>query len=209
MEKITLVQPMILLAVLSAFALCLPRIAFAHCDGLDGPVVQAARKALESGDIAPVLIWVQKKDEETIKDAFQKTLAVRGLDPSARELADLYFFETLVRIHRAGEGAAYTGLKAAGRDLGPAIPAADKALEEGRLEPLAELVRQTVEDGLREQFEQTLARKKFEKGDTEAGRKFIAAYVTYIHYVERLFEAAKGGPHGHYAEEADTGGHSD
>jgi len=65
------------------------------------------------GNVNLVLIWVQKKDEHQINEAFQKTLAVRTLNPDARNLADMYFFETLVRIHRAGEGVAYTGLKPA------------------------------------------------------------------------------------------------
>lgn len=102
--------------------------ATAHCDGLDGPVVAAARKALASGDPNPVLIWVQPKDEADVRRAFMEAVAVRKLNGQARELADRYFFETLVRVHRAGEGAPYTGLKPAGRDLGPAIPLADKAV---------------------------------------------------------------------------------
>ena len=104
------------------------RVAYAHCDGMDGPVVKAAQRALASADVNPVLIWVQSKDEGEVRDAFAKTIAVRKLNPDAQELADLYFFETVVRIHRAGEGEPYTGLKRAGRDLGPAMPAADKAL---------------------------------------------------------------------------------
>ena len=44
-------------------------------------------------------------------------------------MADLYFFETVVRVHRAGEGAAYNGLKPAGLDEGPVIPIAEKAIE--------------------------------------------------------------------------------
>src|SRR5512139_3206249 len=107
--------------VVSMAAFFIPMEAFGHCDGLDGPVVTAAKAALETGKVEPVLIWVQNRDEDEIKKAFQKTLAVRKLNPEARELADYYFFETLVRIHRAGEGAPYTGLKPAGRDLGPAI----------------------------------------------------------------------------------------
>jgi hypothetical protein len=58
---------------------------------------------------------------------------VRKLNPEAKEFADMYFFETLVRIHRAGEGEPYTGIKPAGRDLGPAVPAADKAIVDGKL----------------------------------------------------------------------------
>ena len=82
--------------------------AFAHCDGLDGPVVKAAQQALTTGNVNLVLVWVQKQDEGEIKSVFQKTLAVRKLSPQAKELADMYFFETLVRLHRASEEAPYT-----------------------------------------------------------------------------------------------------
>ena len=59
----------------------------------------------------------------------------------------MYFFETLVRIHRAGEGEPYTGMKPAGRDLGPAVPAADKAIVDGKLEPLYKLLIETIHEG--------------------------------------------------------------
>jgi hypothetical protein len=89
---------------------------------LDGPVVKAAQRALDTRNPAFALIWVQATDEPEIRTAFERTLAVRGLSPQAKQLADRFFFETLVRVHRAGEGAPFTGLKPAGRDLGPAIP---------------------------------------------------------------------------------------
>ena len=114
------VKSMAALVVIASLMPGLP--AFAHCDGLDGPVVEAARKALGEGSVNAALIWVQKTDEAEITRAFQRTLAVRKVGAEARELADHYFFETLVRMHRAGEGAPYTGLKPARRDLGPAIP---------------------------------------------------------------------------------------
>ena len=103
-----------------------PARVLAHCDGLDGPVVKAAQQALETRNPAFALSWVQEKDEPEIRTAFERTLAVRTLSPQAKELADRFFFETLVRVHRAGEGAPFTGLKPAGRDLGPAIPAAER-----------------------------------------------------------------------------------
>jgi hypothetical protein len=96
---------------IALFCTVLNKDVLAHCDTLDGPVVQTARTALEKGDITPLLKWVRVEDEKEIKDAFEKTLAVRRKGAEAKELADMYFFETLVRIHRAGEGAPYTGLK--------------------------------------------------------------------------------------------------
>ena len=182
-----------------------PTEALAHCDGLDGPVVKAAQSALESGDVNPVLIWVQKNDEAEIKAVFQKTLAVRKLSSAAKALADNYFFETLVRIHRAGEGASYTGLKPAGRDLGPAIPAADKALASGSVKSLAKILGDAVQGGLDEHFKEVIAKKKFKKDDVEAGRGYINSYVEFIHYVERLYEAATNSAEGHFNEAEEAG----
>ncbi len=172
----------------------------AHCDGMDGPVVKAAQTALDTGDVNLVLIWVQKKDEADIKKAFQKTIAVRKMGAGAKELADMYFFETLVRTHREAEGAPYTGLKPAGRDLGPAIPAADKALASGSVEPLLKLLIDAARDGTREQFKEVSAKKKFGKDEVDAGREYIKAYIEFVHYVERLYEAAKNPAGGHFSE---------
>jgi hypothetical protein len=123
-------------ALFAVVVLLRPAGVLAHCDGMDGPAVVAARQALEIGNVNLVLVWVQKADEAEIKQAFARTVAVRQLSPQAKELAEMYFFETLVRIHRAEEGAPYTGLKPAGRELGPAIPAADKALQTGLVDAL-------------------------------------------------------------------------
>lgn len=169
---------------------------FAHCDTLGGPVIKAAKKALESGDVRPVLIWVQKQDEATIQKAFQKTLAVRKLNAEAQELADMYFFETLVRIHRAGEGAPFTGLKPAGAEE-PPIAAADKAVESGRVDELAGEISAHVSAGIKKHFHDLMEKKKTMMKSVEAGREFVAAYVTFIHYVEKLYlDAAGSAEHG-------------
>jgi len=193
------------LAILCTLALLGPSNLHAHCDGMDGPVIKAAKQALETGDVNPVLIWVSKKDETEIRNAFQKTLAVRKLSPEAKELADMYFFETLVRIHRAGEGEPYTGIKPAGRDLGPAVPAADKAIVDGKLEPLYKILTDKIHEGLHKKFKEVMKKKDFKKDDVTAGREFVEAYVPFVHYVEALYDtAAKGGGHGH-SQEAEKG----
>jgi hypothetical protein len=207
MKKKNVFTPMIFFAVFLTIMLSGSQEVFAHCDGMDGPVIMAAKKALETGDVNLVLIWVQKKEEDEIKKAFQKTLAVRKLNPEAKELADMYFFETLVRIHRAGEGEPYTGIKPAGRDLGPAIPAGDKAMMDGKLEPLFKLLTNEIHDGLHEKFEKAMKKKNFKKDNVDAGRQYVEAYVIFIHYVENLYNTAKKGAHGHAPEHREGGGH--
>lgn len=172
----------------------------AHCDALDGPVVKAAQQALASGDPAPVLVWVQAHDESEIRQEFQRTLVVRTKGKEAQELADKHFFETVVRIHRAGEGAPFTGLKPAGQDLGPAIPAADKALASGSPEALVKLINDEVAKGIKEKFALAKGRQGAPTRDVAAGREYIEAYVQYIHYVERLYADAHKPSEGHYME---------
>ena len=136
-----------LLLPLALSALLSPALAHAHCDTLDGPVVSAGRQALDSGNVNLVLVWVQKDDEKAIRDAFQKVRSVRKAGGQAKDLADAYFFETLVRVHRAGEGAPYTGLKPAGT-IEPPVAAADKAIATGKLGGIAKVVFERTEMGL-------------------------------------------------------------
>jgi len=185
-------SPQSRLTLISIFlALALPAAsAQAHCDTLDGPVVAAARKALDSGKVDLVLVWVQKGDETEIRNAFQSARTVRKAGGEARQLADRYFFETLVRVHRAGEGAPYTGLKPAGT-IEPPVAAADEAIASGNLAPLGRLVAERMEQGLHRHFEAVTAKKNYRPGDIAAGRAYASAYVEFVHYAERLYDAAE------------------
>ncbi len=202
MTKNGLARPLSFLA-LGLALMIMPTKALAHCDGADGPVVKVAQQALAKGDVNLVLIWVKANDEAEIRNAFAKTLAVRKLNPEARELADQFFFETLVRIHRAGEGAPYTGLQPAGRDLGPVIPAADKAIETGSVDYLVTVISNESANGIRERFRKVIAAKKFNAEDVNAGREYVKAYVEFLHYAEGLHESVQGSIDEH-SESANT-----
>ncbi len=194
------IKSSLLYAIAITVAAFVPTQIFAHCDTLDGPVIKAAQKALAEKNANLVLIWVKKDQEQEIQKAFEKTLAVRKLTPEAQELADMYFFETLVRIHRAGEGAPYTGLKPVGYDYDPAIEAAEQALDSGSLEPLQKILGDKMEKGVEEKFHHVLHKKSFDKNNVEAGREYVEAYVIYIHYVEGIYNPEKATPHEHSHE---------
>ncbi len=170
--------------------------AIGHCGGMDGPVVTLAKKALDSGNVNLVLPWVREEDEAEIRKVFEHAMAVRKLDSKARDLADRFFFETLVRVHRAGEGAPFTGIKPVGRDLGLAVPAADKALLDGSIDKVVTLLSDAMREGLHHRFHAAFEHRKFDTNDVKAGREYVEAYVPYVHYVEQLWEDAKGKAHG-------------
>lgn len=180
---------------------------FAHCDTLDGPVVKTARTALEKGDVTPILKWVKKENEIEIKDLFKKTLTVRSKGKEAQEIADMHFLETLVRLHRAGEGEPYTGLKPV-NVVEPAIFEADKALESGSVENLVKLITEATAKGIHERFTKAKEAKKHADQSVEAGRKFVEAYVQFTHYVERLhLDSITEAEHHHNAYKATTEEH--
>ena len=182
-------QAALITAMSVAAALAWAPAAQAHCDTLDGPVVSAARSALDTGNVNLVLVWIQKSDEPEIRSAFERSRNVRRAGGEAKNLADTYFFETLVRVHRAGEGAAYSGLKPAGITE-PPVAAADRAIATGKLQELAKLISDRAESGLHGQFEPLMAKKKYNTDEVEAGRAYTSAYVEFVHYVERLYDAA-------------------
>lgn len=169
--------------------------ACAHCDTLDGPVVNDARSALTAGDLTQVLKWVRAEDEAEIRAAFDRTLAVRASGDAALEVADTWFFETLVRVHRAGEGAPYTGLKPAGT-VEPGIAAADRAIDSGSGDSLVATLTEHLDEGVRHRFERVVAAREHAGHNVAAGRAYVAAYVEFIHYVEGLHVALAGSGHG-------------
>ena len=169
-------------------------------------MVVDAKAALAKGDVTPVLKWIPGKEEGEIREAFAKALAVRGKGAEAQELADTWFFETLVRVHRASEGAPYTGLKAGGAEE-ETIAAADTALAAGKVDELVKLVVGAVEQGIRHRFEETVERKKHAEHDVEHGRAYVASYVEFIHYGERIYQDAAHPP-SHHAEGAAPAPHA-
>jgi hypothetical protein len=185
-----------LAAVVLLFLAAMPSGARAHCDTLDGPVVQAARQSLDSGKLNPVLAWVRPQDEAGIRAAFARARAVRKAGPEARELADTWFFETVVRVHRAGEGAPYTGLKPAGQDPGPAVEAADAAIVSGSPAALEKLLADAVRSGVHERFAPLKAGRRPGE-DVAAGRAWVQAYVPFVHYAERVYQSAAPADHAH------------
>ncbi len=185
-----------------AAALLLPATpAAAHCDSVEGPVVVDAKAALEKGDVAPVLKWVSAAQEPAIREAFQKTLAVRKLGAEAKEVADTAFFETLVRLHRETEGAAYTGLKRAMKEP-PFIGQLESALGSGSVDAFAKMVGEHAAARVKEKFAVALEARKKADASAADGRAYVAAYVDLMHSTKAIVEAVHGGGDAHAAPHA-------
>lgn len=173
-------------AIVGAALLILPVVSRAHCDTMDGPVISDARQALSMNNIAPVLKWIPAADEASIRELFDKTIAVRKLGDQARDLADQLFFETLVRVHRAGEGEPFTGLKPSGTTVDPVIAQVDEALSSGSIDGLTARINEHIRQSIGERFEATREARTHASDNVEAGRKYVETYVELMHFMERL-----------------------
>lgn len=170
--------------------------ALAHCDTTGGPVIPEARAALEKGDVTPILKWIKQDNEAEIKTAFAKTIAVRVKGPEAKALADQYFLETLVRLHRAGEGAPYNGIK--DEPVEPIVAMADKALADGSVDEMIKEISAHMAAAIKQKFNRSVETRKDKDKGVAAGREFVEAYVTYMHYVEGIHTAImSAGGHQH------------
>jgi hypothetical protein len=178
--------------VLAGLLAFVPAIADAHCDTMDGPVVAAAAAALRAGDIVPVLAWIKPEHENDVRSAFLKTLEVRKQGGLAKEVADAYFFETVVRLHRMGEGEPYTGIKPAGTPLHPAVASAERALSTGSANQLRTELNEKLSAAVTEKFNRVMEARRHQQESVEAGRAYVAAYVEFMHFVEQMYDRSSG-----------------
>lgn len=186
--EILFVAAILLLA--SATLFLMPQKASAHCDTMDGPTTVDGKKALETGNINYAFKWILPEYEHELCEIFELSRKVRILGPDAQELADRYFLENLVRIHRAGEGAPFEGLKPSGTPIDERVAAADKSIEIGNLSPLEGLVSQRELHALEEKFQRAIALKNYDINDVAAAREYVEAYVSF-------FKLAEGEEHDH------------
>jgi hypothetical protein len=160
-------------------------------------VAKAAEKALDSGNVNPVLAYAPVSAESEIRSSFDAARKVRGLNSDARALADRSFLETVIRLHREGEGAPYTGLKGAGADFGPVIPAAEQAIESGDLAKLKAVIVEEIEHALAERFAhvrelKNVSREPRTVAEVPHARERISAELSFITFAETIRQAAMG-----------------
>ncbi len=108
-------------------------------------------------------------------------------------MADDWFYETTIRLHREGEGAPYTGLKPAGLNEGPVVPRAERAIETGEA---IGFVIDTIEKDLKRRFHHVLEMKNYQVNDVDAGRDYVKAFIDYVVWSHHLWAyVAEGGGH--------------
>lgn len=173
------------LFVLAAFFILSIFQVSAHCDSYDGPVIQDALKALEQNKVELVLKWVEPKYEKEITEKFEQTLRLKSKNAELNKILETSFLETLVRLHREGEGASYTGIKPAG-SMTPLVEMADNSLVVKNIDHVVKSVNDHLAHVLKTKYEKVMNLSKTKDESIEKGREYVMAYVDYTHTLEAL-----------------------
>lgn len=179
MKKITIIVSSIFISLF-----CYVNYVYAHCDTMDGPVVADSKKAFDSKNINYALKWVKAGDEAEVRQAFDLAMKVRPLNNDAKLVAEQYFYNILIRVHRAAEGESFTGVKPSGTPIDENVREADKAIESGNLSKLETMVPKNRLPELKERYNKVMTMKNFDVNDLNAGREYIEAYVQFFKYAE-------------------------
>jgi len=195
MEKITIASLRILPVMIIALLAILGQPLSAHCDSYDGPLIKDALKAIETSNVKPVLKWIDEKYEPEITALFNKTVSLRGGDKEVYAIVEKHFLETLVRLHREGEGAPYTGLKPAG-SASPIIVMADEAIASKEVNTLTTKLDAHLNKVLADKYNEVMEKSLTKDNSTTEGREYIKAYIEYTHFLEAIHGIIDGGaPH--------------
>ena len=164
--------------------------ASAHCDSREGPVVTSATQALEKGDVNLILPYVKADQEQELKAAFDETMAVRNRGPQVQELADEYFKETALRLHRVGEGASYTGIKEQ-LEENPALEAAEESLGQGNPDAVLTMLDGSLRAKVSERYQGVLDARAAETANktVETSRERVEAELMFEKYVVDISSA--------------------
>ena len=180
--------------VLGAFLLLFSMPTYAHCDSYDGPVIQDAYKALEKEDVSYIMKWIVKDQEAEVESLFNKTVGLKNKDAEIYGIIEKHFLETLVRLHRETEGAAYTGLKPAGSTT-PIVQMADNSIANKEVSTLLNNLGEHIQAVITEKYEKVAALSKVKDNSVAEGRAYVVAYVDYTHTLEAIEAVMEHGGH--------------
>jgi len=163
-----------------------------HYDARNGPVMKAAKMALETGNVNYVLIWVPEESENQLKNLLEKTFCKRRAQKDVHDVTIDWYFQMVSRLHRSGERVLYTCMKPDGLDESPIVPKVERAIEIGDVEEIIGGIPNTKEGDLRQRFRHVMNKRNYDVNNIAAGRAYVSAFIDFIVYVHNLYTSIPG-----------------
>lgn len=155
-------------------------------DVIQGPVVKAAKMALETGNVNYILIWLPEESENTLKNLLEKTCCKRSSRMNMQNQAYDWYFATVNRFFSTSRSYDYLKTQFGGLAEKPLVLKVDTAIESGNFEEIRDIIPITHEADAKQRFLHVMNMRNYPVNDIAAGRAYVSAFFDFNRYVHDL-----------------------
>lgn len=145
-----------------------------------GPVLDAAEKALATGAACHILVWVPAGTENMVKNLLEKACCERTISLTGECRAADGYFRTVLRLHSAHCGLRNLNYATRTPQEREIIRTVESACRSGDYQEIGVVLGIYKDTGVRERFCEVLERRDYPAGDIGAGRRYTTAFVDLV-----------------------------
>jgi hypothetical protein len=155
-------------------------------DEMQGPVVKAAKMALETGNVNYILIWLPEESENTLKNLLEKTCCTRSSRMNMKNRAYDWYFEMVNRFFNIGRPRDNLTIRG-GLAEKPLDLKVDKAIESGNFEEIRDIIPVTHEADAKQRFLHVMNMRNYPVNNIAEGRAYVSAFFDFNRYMHDLY----------------------
>lgn len=155
-------------------------------DSHNGPMMIAAKRALETGKAHHILIWIPEKSENTLKNLLEKVCCKRRIQADGHDRIVDWYFETISRFHSGYYGPHNLNISTKTPEEKSIIFLVESACESGNFEEITTVIRDTPTGEMRQRFDDVMKKRNYCEENIAAGRVYVSVFTYFIAFVNNL-----------------------
>jgi hypothetical protein len=152
----------------------------------DGPVISAAKRALETGNAHYILIWIPEESENTVKNLLEKAYCERYTQKNAYNHIVDWYFETINHLHSVHYGPYNLTISTKAPEEKTIIFLVERTCESGNFEEITTVIQDTPSGEMRQRFNDVMKKRNYGVENIAAGRVYVSAFTDFIAFVNNL-----------------------
>jgi hypothetical protein len=158
----------------------------------NGPVIRAAKMAMETGNASYILIWLPKEAENTLKNLLERTYCENRTRKNTQNHSIDWYFKSVNRLHSRYGWPDYPGMKFKETDEETIALMVERAFESGNFEEINSIIPLNHSGDARERFHKVMMKRNYSVDDIAAGRVYVSAFIAFIVYLHNLSSGSPG-----------------
>lgn len=152
----------------------------------NGPGMDAAKKALETGKAHHILIWIPEELKSTLKNFLEKACCERNTRKNVHGHAVDWHFQTIHRLQSLYYGPHNLNITTKEPEEKAIILLVERACEGGNFEEITTVIPDTPTGDMPQRFNDVMKKKNYDVENIAAGRVYVSAFTDFIVFVNNL-----------------------